>query len=165
MRQLYVYYENPHVSSRYFDILLKKLKDIFSIHKIEKVQIDDVNKLQIPVHSSYPRVLLTRQQIKTQYHLKDTLEGIGILTNNIALVSYQNELSTTMYLMAHEIGHLMNMPHCRSESCLMGVSKQGNETKYAWRLLSKQRKLSKSLLCEECKAFLYARPVTTDKGG
>lgn len=165
MKKISVYYENPHVCDRYFKASVRRLKSVFKIHKIETFLIDDINKLRIPECSSYPRILLTKRQIKTQYYSKDYLEGIGVLAHNVALISYKYDLSSTIYLMAHEIGHLLNIPHCNSESCLMGVSKHENEVNYAWRTLSKQRILSKRLLCGKCKEILYSRAVTTESGG
>lgn len=162
LQKLSVYYESPGVSEKYFEDNLRLLKSVFKIAKIERNKVSSIRELKIPHKSVYPRVLLTKEQIKTEYNAKYVLEGIGLSENSVVLVSYQKSgFSDTVYLIAHEIGHLFGMAHCNSKDCLMGVSRQGN---YAWKTLSKTRKLSKRLFCVSCKHQIYSRPVTIDIG-
>lgn len=155
LNQISIYYEPLEISQRYFSISLREIKHLFNLSKVKLNPISEVSSLVLPAYSSYLRVLMIHDKIKTKYnHL--LLDGIGVEQNRIALITYQPVFYETMYLLAHELGHILGMSHCNSEKCLMGVYSEDSKTQYSWRVLAREKELTKSLFCSDCKKFLYS---------
>ncbi|MCK4634677.1 MAG: hypothetical protein KAT37_02270 [Candidatus Aenigmarchaeota archaeon] len=164
MNCIYIYYEKPSVCPRYFKSSISLLKRLFGFDKIIMEPVDNISELTLPSHFPYPRILLTHGMVNFENSLVN-FDGIGFSNHNIALVRYQSMFFDTIYLLAHEIGHLFGMAHCDSPNCLMGVYREGAQTRYSWCSLSKRRKISSRLFCDSCKSLLYSRPITTEVGG
>ena len=154
MKYLYVYHEKIVINKRYFISCIKPLCDIFNIDKIKFVEIKDKNEITVPKYSTYARVLLVDGDIKIPENLCLTLDGMAFPEMRIAVVSYKNVFKETPYLLAHEFGHLLNMAHCSSAKCLMGVGYVDAQLKYYWRDLAKRNKLSRRLFCEMCRSHI-----------
>jgi hypothetical protein len=161
---MYIYYEDPAISSRYFKSSLISIRDIFRIGKIEMQSVDSISHITLTSYSPYPRILLTRESIKMEDCSLINLDGLGLASYNLALVHYQRSFAHTMFLLAHEMGHLLGMPHCSSHKCIMGVHKEGKDAVYVWRKLTR-RKLSSDLFCPSCKSFLHSRRMAMLVGG
>ena len=155
MRRLTVYYEPPNVCERYLQASLRLVRRLFTISEMRLVPIEKTADLTLAEYSSNPRVILLHDEIKTAYNPCMVLDGIGLKKENVALVRYQRARFTdTLYLMAHEVGHLYGMPHCTSSSCLMGVVPDNGRFTYVWAKMAERRKLSKRLFCQRCASFL-----------
>src|SRR3989338_6418344 len=110
-KNAFIYYESPPVCSKYFNESLRSVKKLFNLKGLKTLEIRKISDLSINSTSTYIRVLLTHDLIRTTHNCKLALDGIGVSPNNIALVRYQPAaFSHTMYLMSHEIAHLFGAP-------------------------------------------------------
>lgn len=164
LRYVSIYFEEPSVSSRYFKSSLTSIRDIFRIGKVELKPVRKISDVTIKSYSPYPRILMTHEHIKMNGCTSNFLDGIGLSSYNIALVRYQRSFTHTMFLLAHEIGHIVGMPHCSSHRCIMGVYRDGKGSVYAWKELTRKR-LSSNMFCPSCKSFLHSRRMAMLAGG
>lgn len=153
---LTIYHENLPVSQRYYEGIIRQIKQVYQVKKIVSPPIDDVATLLISNYTHQPRMVLTNHRINANLLRPVLLDGICLKNNNLVLVMYQpSSFISTLYLMLHELGHFFGLPHCRNHKCIMGLSSMENGLSYSWkRLASANRIPTRRILCGSCTGLL-----------
>jgi hypothetical protein len=153
MRFLTVYYESKY-NDAYFSEKLRSIARAFNISSLKLNRIEDASKLTLGSSPTWPRLVLVHKYIKPYHGETPRLDGISMKRNGLAIVRYQNSLQRTLYVLMHELGHLLNLGHCDSHRCVMGVYVADGKVSYAWWQFTDRRRISKNLFCESCASML-----------
>jgi len=158
MRFLTIYYEREY-NDAYFSEQVRQIVHLFNISRLKLHRIERIDPLTSIGPSIWPRIFLVHQYITSIHGDGVRLDGLSLRTNNFAVVRYQKSMRDTLYVLTHEIGHLLGLPHCNSRNCVMGIQFQDGRISYAlWRFASR-RMISKNLFCNECTSRLSHRPL------
>ena len=158
---LTIYHENLPVSQRYYEGIIRQIKQVYHVKKTVSQPIDDVATLFIPNYTHQPRMVLTNQRINAKLLNPVLLDGICLTSNNLVLVRYQqSSFIHTFYLMLHELGHAFGLPHCNNNKCVMGISNiSSGGLSYSWKLLASANKIpTRRILCSSCTGLLLHTP-------
>ncbi len=151
MEKLAIVYENPSVTSKYFEQNVSNIARCFRECKITFILIDDVYSRPLRLPNVDKSIIITKRQFSHPFYPSMIIDGIG--RKNIGVLSYQQNipgntwLRRTLFLFAHELGHMYGLVHCKNEKCIMGFL-EGN---YSWKSLSEKKKIDRRILCKECR--------------
>jgi hypothetical protein len=153
MRFLTIYYETEY-NDAYFSEQMRKIARLFGVSRLKLIRIGKMERLVVTGPSTWPRIFLIHQHITPGLGNGVRLDGLSMRNCNVAVVRYQNSMKDTLYVLAHEIGHLMNLSHCDSRSCVMGVQFRDGKASYAWWRFSGRRAITRRLFCGRCASHL-----------
>ncbi len=153
MRFLSIYYE-PRYNDLYLSENIRLLARTFNVKKVRINKVNSAEELNLKQFSTWPRILLVGKYINPEYESRLCLDGISLHKNNISIVRYQTSLRETVYVLGHELAHLLNVEHCHSRKCIMGTYIETGKVHYAWWKIAHNKQLSKNLFCEQCKSNL-----------